>query len=82
MVSFHKKLSLSLRIFSVNVTNPQETSDLDTFTEKIHNGKRFIVQYVNINSLQARNVMRCNNRDYLFHLHLEDLFSEAYLEPN
>ena len=37
--SLHKKWSFPLRISSVNVTNPQETADLVTFTEEILHGK-------------------------------------------
>ena len=37
--ALHKKWSFQLRIFSANVTNPQESMDLITFTEEIFNGK-------------------------------------------
>ena len=35
----HKKWSFPLRVSSVNVTNPQFSADLATFSEKIFNGK-------------------------------------------
>ena len=38
-LALHIKSSFPLRISSVNVTEPQETADLITFTEEILNGK-------------------------------------------
>ena len=39
ITTLHKKWSFPVEISSVNVTNPQETADLVTFTEEILNGK-------------------------------------------
>ena len=39
IVALYKKWSFLLKIYSVNVTNLQETADLVTFLEQILNGK-------------------------------------------
>ena len=47
-----------LRIFSVNVTNPQETADLVKFTEVVRNEKLFFCS-VNLNISVSLKIVIC-----------------------
>ena len=61
----HKKWSFSLRISSVNVTNPQETVNLVTFTEEIFNGKlQFLcmdLYFMKCSKNYTKNHCQCNS---------------------
>ena len=48
-----------LRIFSVNVTNPQETADLVKFTEVVRNEKLFFFCSVNLNISVSLKIVIC-----------------------
>ena len=54
-VALHKKLSFSLKIYSINVTNPQFPADLVPFTEEILTGKlHFLCSVMNDYSCHQR----------------------------